>query len=69
MFDNKKTNECYKNEQTYECYNICLCPTTLYKQVYSAVKLRNPRTADSIELARSSTRLRRAEIFVHACEH
>ena len=27
MFGNKKsTDECYKNERTFECYNICSCP-------------------------------------------
>ena len=27
MFGHKKsTDECYKNEQTFECYNICSCP-------------------------------------------
>ena len=27
MFGSKKsTDECYKNERTFECYNICSCP-------------------------------------------
>ena len=29
MFGSKKsTDECYKNERTFECCNVCSCPTS-----------------------------------------
>ena len=32
------TDECYKNEQTFECYNICSCPT-LYSYLIDLINI------------------------------
>ena len=35
MFGSKRsTDECYKSEQTFECCNICSCPSVLLLCVY-----------------------------------